>query len=261
MVRTRRRPFRARAAVQVGAALCCVLAAPARPLGAQGSDAGSRRARVTGSATLTTKGISTIPSFTLGKPAAILDLAIRKGPVGFEPQFRYGLDGRPWSFLFWGRWRPVEGERFRLSVGAHPALSFRSVRDPTGGAAERIEARRYLAGEVSPTLALSRNVSVGPYYLYSYGVERTVARNTHFLALRAQLAGRAPDERYELRLSPQVYYLRVAERDGYYLNAGATLSRRDLPVTLSSLVNQPIRSRVPGGGGFLWNLSASYVFR
>ena len=58
-----------------------------------------------GALTVTTKGISTVPSFTLGKPAAILDISIVRGGLSFEPQFRMGLDGKPWAFLFWGRYR------------------------------------------------------------------------------------------------------------------------------------------------------------
>ena len=53
-----------------------------------------------GAVSLTTKGISTIPSFTLGKPAVIFDLFIGKKRLSFEPQFRFALEGKPWSFLF-----------------------------------------------------------------------------------------------------------------------------------------------------------------
>jgi hypothetical protein len=53
----------------------------------------------------------------------------------------------------------------------------------------------------------------------------------------------------------------VDGRDGYYLNAGATLARPGLRLSLSAQANRPIRTRVPGGEGLLWNLSASYLLR
>ena len=53
------------------------------------------RATVSGGITVTNKAISLIPTFTLGKPAAIFDFAVRKGAVSFEPQFRVGLNGKP----------------------------------------------------------------------------------------------------------------------------------------------------------------------
>jgi hypothetical protein len=150
-------------------ALCFALSSLAPPALAQEADSERERAQVTGSVTVTNQGISTIPSFTLGKPAAILDLAIRKGGLGFEPQFRHGLDGKPWSFLFWAR--------------------------------------------------------------------------------------------YRLRFAPQVYYLRVDERDGYYLNAGVTLASQGFPVSISSQANRVIQTRIPGGDELIWNVSVSYALR
>ena len=53
------------------------------------------------------KGISLVPALTLGRPSTIVDVAVRKGALSFEPQFRFALDGKPWSFLLWGRYRAV----------------------------------------------------------------------------------------------------------------------------------------------------------
>jgi hypothetical protein len=76
-----------------------------------------------GVVSLTNKGISTIPNLTLGKPAIIFDLAIGR-KLTFEPQFRFALEGKPWSILFWGRYKLLTTQKFKLNVGAHPALSF-----------------------------------------------------------------------------------------------------------------------------------------
>ena len=48
-----------------------------------------------GAVTVTSKGISTIPSFTLGKPAITFDLSMGKEKLSFEPQFRFALEGKP----------------------------------------------------------------------------------------------------------------------------------------------------------------------
>ena len=55
-----------------------LLAAPAlaHVASAQGVERTEERAAVSGAVTVTTKGMSTIPSFTLGKPAAIFDVSI-----------------------------------------------------------------------------------------------------------------------------------------------------------------------------------------
>jgi hypothetical protein len=53
-----------------------------------------------GAVTVTNNGISLIPNFTLGKPAAIFDLSVGGKKLSFEPQFRFALEGKPWSFIF-----------------------------------------------------------------------------------------------------------------------------------------------------------------
>ncbi|HPA87737.1 MAG TPA: hypothetical protein PK106_08065, partial [Bacteroidales bacterium] len=100
-----------------------------------------------GAVKVTNKGISTVPNLTLGKPAAIFDLSVGKGKLSFDPQLRFALEGKLWSFLFWWRYKLVRTERFQLNLGAHPALSFRRIKIPVNGLEkEDMVVRRYLAG-------------------------------------------------------------------------------------------------------------------
>jgi hypothetical protein len=215
-----------------------------------------------GAVTVTNKGIAIVPSFTLGKPAAILDISIVRGGLSFEPQFRMGLDGKPWAFLFWGRYRLLDRGPLHVTIGGHPALSFRSSSVTIGGVErELIVTRRYLAGELAAAYTLSRHLAVGPYYLYSHAFESDVARTTQFLAARAYLTSIPLSRTISLRIDPQVYYLRTDDRDGYYAYSGITVAITGLPLSFSSVVSQPIRTNVPGGDDFLWNVSARYVIR
>ncbi len=71
----------------------------AHPAFSQSVDNAGSRTEVTWAISVANKGISTIPTSTLGKPAATLDMAIRRGGFSVNPQFRVRLDGTPWSFL------------------------------------------------------------------------------------------------------------------------------------------------------------------
>ncbi len=51
---------------------------------------------ISGAASVTNNGISLLPMFTLGKPAAIFDLSVGNSRLAFEPQFRFSLEGKPW---------------------------------------------------------------------------------------------------------------------------------------------------------------------
>jgi hypothetical protein len=206
--------------------------------------------------------MSTIPSFTLGKPAAIFDVSIARRGLSFEPQFKFGLDGKPWAFTFWGRYRLFDGEKLHVSVGGHPALSFRTIPVTDGGTTrDVIVARRYLAGELAPSYSLTPNLSVGPYYLYSHGMQSDGGRNTHFVSARATLTNIGLTDQLFLRLAPQVYYLRSDDTDGVYLNSALTLASRGLPVSISTSANKPIRTSVLGGEEFIWNLNLHYAIR
>ena len=78
----------------------------------QKSDTVAKTFNFWGAITVTTKGISTFPNLTLGKPAAIFDLVAGNGRLSFEPTFRFSLEGEPWTFLFWGRYKAVQNDKF-----------------------------------------------------------------------------------------------------------------------------------------------------
>jgi len=217
--------------------------------------------RFAGAVTVTNKGISTVPNLTLGKPAAIFDISAGKGKLSFEPQLRFALEGKPWSFLFWWRYKLLKTDRFQVNLGAHPALAFRrKIIDADGHKEEDMVVRRYLAGELAPTWSISKNSSIGLYWLYSRGIEKDITRNTNLIALRGSLSHLRISENTSLRISPQVYYLVMDRVDGIYFNSTLMLSVRNFPVAFSALINQPIKTRIEIGNELLWNISLTYSF-
>jgi hypothetical protein len=223
-----------------------------------------RGTQVAGAVAVTNKGISLIPALTLGKPAAIFDVAITNGALGFEPQFRFGLDGKPWTFIFWGRYRPLRDGKFRLTIGAHPALSFKTITvSPGGGAAPRstIVTRRYFASDVYPSYFIAKKLSVGPYYFYGHGLDQESIQHTHFVGARAYLTNLPIANQFFLQFAPQVYYLWMDREEGTYAGVTLTLANRRLPFSIATLMNSPIHSGIPGGQAFLWNVSLAYSMR
>lgn len=233
----------------------------AQPVLAQNVDSTQPKTAVSGSVTVTNKGISTVPSFTLGKPAAILNVSIARNGFAFEPEFRWGLNGKPWSFLFWGRYK-LDGEKFHLIIGGHPALNFRTTTVTVNQEPRKvIVARRFLAGEVYPSYSVAKTVSVGAYYLYSYGFEQDVAKNTHFIALRTAFASIPLSGRYFARFVPQAYYLKADARDGFYVNPVLTVGKREFPLSIGGQINRTIQTDILEGEDFIWNVSLSYSIK
>jgi hypothetical protein len=227
----------------------------------QQSDTTNPASHFGGIITLTSKGISMVPNLSLGKPAVMFDMSMGKGKLSFEPQLRFALEGKPWSFIFWWRYKLINTDKFQLNIGAHPALSFKTysflVDEVTK---EHMVVRRYLAGELAPTYFLKKNISIGLYYLYSYGVEEELTRNTNMVSIRGSFSNIRLTDKFYMKLYSQVYYLNMDNIDGTYFNATLTLARRDFPLSVSSLINQPFRTNIAAGNEFLWNVSLLYSF-
>src|SRR5262249_11778679 len=104
------------ACIALGASLAFAAASQAQGAAAQGAGAqGAAHTSVSGQVTITNNGMSTIPAFTLGSSAALFYLFVRRGPVSLEPEYRMGLDGRPWALIIWGRYR-LQHDRFTLGI-------------------------------------------------------------------------------------------------------------------------------------------------
>jgi len=211
---------------------------------------------VRGSVSVTNKGISFIPSFTLGRPAVVFNGAVG-GRLRFEPELRFALeDGKPWSFLFWWRYDLRSDATWYVRVGAHPALSF-TTRTVEGE--ELIVARRFLAGEAVARYRLTPLFAAGVYYLYSHGLEPSVPTHTHFVSLQPALTVSFRPG-WVLGFHPQVYYLRLDECQGFYTATRLTLSLPRAPFSLSVLVNKILHTRI-SGEDWLWNVSLIYRYR
>ena len=113
-----------------------------------------------GAISVSNNGISLIPSFSLGKPALMFELSIGGEKLSFDPQFRFAMEGKPWSFVFWWRYKMIENQKFQLRIGAHPAFLFST---PTyykdENPVEVLKASRFVAAEVAPSFQITKNIS------------------------------------------------------------------------------------------------------
>ena len=227
----------------------------------QKTDSTKKNLQLKGAITVTTKGISFVPTFTLGKPAAIFDLSMGKRKLYFEPQLRFSLKGRPWSFLFWGRYKLLSTEKFQMHVGSHLGLNFRTDSFAVDGTLTAgAVVRRYLAGELAPNYFVSKNISIGAYYMYSRGFDNGTTKNTHFVTINSNISNIKLGNQFYARITPQLFYLALDARDGLFVTSTFNLARKNFPLSVQSIVNKSIETDIPGGEKFLWNVSLIYSF-
>ena len=222
-----------------------------------------QNAYITGALSVTNNGVSTVPYLSLGKPAFIADMSLGKGKFSFDPQLKFDLEGvRPWSFLFWFRYKAVENDKFKFTLGAHPAYSFKTRTTVINDVEqEAITVWRFLATEVSSRYQITPNFNIGPYYLYSYNMEQNVTKHTQFVSLQSTISQIRLSDEFYMNLNPQLYYLKVGRQQGFYAYASVTLAKRDFPLSISALANKEIKSDVAGSQNFLWNVTLTYSFK
>lgn len=240
--------------------LCLLLLFEAAPSFSQTSDSAKKITHFGGTITATQNGISLIPSFSLGRPAVMFDLNVGSKKLTFEPFFRFGMNGKPWSFIFWWRYKFINNSRFRMSVGVHPSYVFRTVSMNNNGTAVDINrADRYAAMDLTPSVVVSKNTTIGVYYLYSHGLDKTSVQNTHFITLNANFSHLKLAGKVYAKFNPQLYYLNMAGTDGFYATHSLSLAHEKFPLSIQTIMNKAIRTNIPGRS-FVWNASLIYSF-
>lgn len=216
--------------------------------------------QMSGTITATSNGISIIPSFSLGRPAVFFDLSMGGERLSFDPMLRFGMDGKPWTFILWGRYKVIKDKRFSLTVGGHPAFLFQEKEMIVDGKEEKaFIANRYLAAEVNTNYRITDKFSLGLYYLRGSGIQVIAAKNSDFLALNAGFSDLKLAGDYHMNVNPQVFFLQVDENYGFYTNTALTLKKTDFPFQLQTFFNQKIKSTILGND-LVWNVSLIYKF-
>jgi len=215
----------------------------------------------TGVVTIQSKGISTIPNLTLGKPAAIFDMKLGR-KLTFEPQFRFALDGKPWAMVFWWRYYATFSNKFKVTFHTNYSFSYKSMTyfTSSGNSQDIIRTTRYLVGALAPNYQFNKYIGVGLYLFYNRGIETYIARNTYMASFRPNFSNIPITKKIAARIGPEVYYLKIDDKDGVYLNATLLINRKNFPLSFSALVNSPINSEIPSEYDLLWNVGLAYTF-
>lgn len=225
------------------------------------SDTTKTPLHISGNVSVTNNGISIIPTFSLNKPAANFIASVGKTRFSFDPEYRISLAGRPWSLVLWLRYKPVVTKNFSLRVGAHPALNFKTETDSLNGVARDINvARRYVAAEIAPNYKLSKNISVGMYYLQGHGLDDGAIKYSHYLTVNSNFSHIKITNGIYLNFVPQFYYLNLVKEHGFYFTSFTEVGFKNFPVSVSSVINKTINTNITGSKDFVWNVSLVYSF-
>ena len=226
----------------------------------QKTDSTKSPIQFSGNITVTNNGVSLIPTFSLGKPAVTFDLAVRGKKLSFEPLLLFATEkAKPWAFIFWVRYKLIQKEKFKFNIGVHPSYIFSSNTIIDNGIKKEVlTATRYAVAEFVPSYAISKNTSLGLYYIAAKQIGVGSTKGTHFLALNA-VSNIKLSEQYFMRLMPQVYYLKLGDLTGFYSNATVVLAKKKLPISINGMVSKSIKTDIEVNK-FVWNAGITYSF-
>jgi hypothetical protein len=215
----------------------------------------------TAAVTIQSKGISTIPNLTLGKPAIIFDMKLGR-KLTFEPQFRFAIDGKPWAMVFWWRYYETISDKFKVTYSTNYSFSYKSIKSYTlsGTSQEMIRTTRYLVGAVEPNYRISKYFGVGMYFFYNYGIESFITKNTYMISFRPTFSNIPISKNVVAMVAPEIYSLIMDRNNGVFFNSRFLISKKNFPLAISGLINKPMKSSIPSEYDFLWNVGLSYTF-
>jgi len=224
-------------------------------------DSSKLKSYLHGNFSVTNNGISFIPSFSLGKPAAVFEISTGKKRLSFDPQLRWALNGKPWSFVFWWRYKLITKEKFTFNVGMHPSVAFKRVSSTVNGnATVNLVPQQFIPFEFASSYWVNKNLSFGMYYLISHGIYGAATKYTNFLTINSSISNIKLSPLLRFRMNPQFYYLKMDANHGTYFSDVLLLSHLKSPFSFGSIINKPFKSTIPGGTKFSWNLSLFYTF-
>ena len=230
----------------------------------QQSDTLILKSSFSGSLGATTNGLSIIPTFALNAPALNVLLSMKKNRFSFDPDIRLTFDGKKGGMIFWFRYRPVQGKKFNLQLGAHPAYNF-ALRDivtsTTSSTLSTItQARRFIAAEIFPSIRISKKIGMGIYYLNGFGMQLDGPQDTKFIAFNMNANSIPVFKDHFLQFTPQLYYLQIDREEGFYYTHTIGISSKQHPFMLQSTINKEIKTNITGSRNLAWNISLFYTF-
>lgn len=205
-------------------------------------------------------GISLLPTFSLNRPAGYLRLSMGRR-LTFAPEINFSLDGKPWTILYWLRYKVLDSNKLKLSLGVHPSLLFSTKTTIQNGLEkEIISAERFFVFEIAPNYFLTPTTSIGLYYLGASGFPESNSKHIQFLTFNANFRKIRLSDHYSLRFNPQVYYLNMDKLDGFYVTSTMGITKNGFPISIQFLTNKSIKTNIPNSSKFLWSLGVNYAF-
>jgi hypothetical protein len=222
----------------------------------------SKKIKAGATFSLNSNGISSVPAFSLGKPALIASVYVGKGWFSYDPTLAYSLDGHPWFIDNWLHIKLINRPKFELRTGMNISTYCSKYSVPDG---ELYGVERYYAYELAATFRFNHNISLLTQYWNDRGQEDWSLKG-HFLSIIAEKTDMALGRHILCTAAVQLFYINYDSNnngndnnDGLFVAPRIAFSARNFPVSVFSQVVQAIISNIEPFPGFNINVGIGYT--
>ena len=224
------------------------------------TDTNYRKWKFNGQIQITNNGISSVPAFSLGKPAGQAFLSLRKGKFSYDPEMACSFNLHPWYINNWFRYRIVDKKlEFRTGVNGTLFFSDQQISDSsTSGVV--IKTQRYVTLELAMGYHVTRSFFVSLLYWNAWGFDQPLI-NGHYISMSAVYTGNTGIPHIKFTTANQVFIINYTGlTDGLFISSQIDISHDKFPISCFIQGVQPLSTNISPYPGLKWNFGVNYVF-
>jgi hypothetical protein len=209
-----------------------------------------------GNVQLNNNGISPVPAFSLGKPALMTTLAIKKGRFTFNPEYNISWDARPWVINEWFRYL-IPHKKSYYQIGVNFSQFFVDKENEMNQITSKMN--RYMSAEAIFGTSFNEHVGVRFTYWLSGSLDFDGVKSGHFILASLPISKLGASEGLNVNFTPNLFYINnTIPFKGIFTSLIANVGYNRIPIRLFGQAVQPIRA--DDSAHFNWNFGMNYSF-
>lgn len=226
------------------------------------ADSSKTKLKAEATVSLNSNGISSIPAFSLGKPAIIASVALQKNRFSYDPQLAYGLNFKAWFIDSWLHYKLIDRPRFVFRPGFNFSTFFSDYKVPGETILQDVtirQAQRYFTIELTGVYKFSSKSSLTFGYWNDRGQDKGTLMG-HFFNLVGERTDISMGKNVLFSAAFQIFYIDYkGHNDGLFLSPKVSASLKNVPFSVFFQPIQALYSNIYPFPGFRWNLGVSYT--
>lgn len=215
-----------------------------------------KKLTASGSFSINSNGVASVPAFTLGDPAFITSVSIAKGRFSYDPVLGYGLNLKPWFFDNWLHYKFIARPIFEMRAGFNYSTYFSEYTTPEETI---LQGQRYFTFALEAFYTFKPKNSLQFAWWNDRGQEPGTIKG-NYLSAAFERTEIEVAKKLLLSANGQLFYINYTDNnDGLFITAKVSAAVKNIPLLLYFHGIQAITSNFEPFPGFKLNVGLAYV--